>query len=48
MEFVMLINKQKVINSPFPSRLVCLGPASNSVGRKNYYVSFIDDYSKFA
>jgi histone deacetylase 1/2 len=23
------------------------GPASNSVGRNNYYVSFIDDYSKF-
>jgi hypothetical protein len=23
------------------------GPAPNSMGRKNYYVSFIDDYSKF-
>ncbi|WVZ64534.1 hypothetical protein U9M48_014035 [Paspalum notatum var. saurae] len=23
------------------------GPAPTSVGRKNYYVSFIDDYSKF-
>jgi hypothetical protein len=23
------------------------GPAIDSVGRKNYYVSFIDDFSKF-
>jgi hypothetical protein len=23
------------------------GPAPESVGRKKYYVSFIDDYSKF-
>jgi hypothetical protein len=23
------------------------GPAPDSVGRKNYYVSFIDDFSKF-
>ncbi len=23
------------------------GPATDSVGRKNYYVSFIDDFSKF-
>jgi hypothetical protein len=24
-----------------------VGPAPSSIGRKNYYVSFIDDYSKF-
>jgi hypothetical protein len=23
------------------------GPAPTSVGRKNYYVSFVDDFSKF-
>jgi hypothetical protein len=26
---------------------VVLGPATESVGRKKYYVSFIDDFSKF-
>jgi hypothetical protein len=26
---------------------MCGGPAPNSVGRKKYYVSFIDDFSKF-
>jgi hypothetical protein len=25
----------------------CLGPAIDSFGHKKYYVSFIDDYSKF-
>jgi hypothetical protein len=36
--------------SKAPLKLVFLdvwGPAPSSVGRKNYYVSFIDDYSKF-
>jgi hypothetical protein len=56
----MLVNKQRVTNFPFLSRLVfqsppplelvfsdVWGPTPSSVGRKNYYVSFIDDYSKF-
>ena len=54
----MLVNKQKVVSYPILSLIVfplCLsnlffsdvwGPAPTSVGRYQYYVSFIDDYSK--
>lgn len=36
--------------SVFPLEIIYLdvwGPACTSVGRKKYYVSFVDDYSKF-
>jgi hypothetical protein len=36
--------------SEFPLQLVYTdvwGPAPESIGRKKYYVSFIDDFSKF-
>jgi hypothetical protein len=36
--------------SEFPLQLVYTdvwGPAPKSIGRKKYYVSFIDDFSKF-
>jgi hypothetical protein len=36
--------------SKAPLELVCSdvwGPAPNSIGRNGYYMSFIDDYSKF-
>jgi hypothetical protein len=54
----MLVSKQKFNNFLFRDLLVCLmlllnsffyvwGPAPCSVSRNNYYVSFIDNYSKF-
>jgi hypothetical protein len=55
----MLVNKQRVINYHIPSFQVCQnpplelifsdvwGPACESIGRNKYYVSFIDDFSKF-
>jgi hypothetical protein len=55
----MLVNVAKVINCPSLNYLVCQkplelvfsyvwGPAPISIGKNKYYVSFIDDYSKFA
>jgi hypothetical protein len=50
---VMLVNVAKVINSCFLDLLACQkipvwDPAPTSVGKNKFYVSFIDDYSKFA
>jgi hypothetical protein len=57
--FVILANKPKVTNYRIQSPLVfsshqlelvysdVWGPALESVGRYKYYVSFIDDFSKF-
>ena len=58
MLFVMHANRARSITCPTHDPLVCLlvrwisffdvwGPAPTSVWRNNYYVSFIDDYSKF-
>jgi hypothetical protein len=55
----MLVNVAKVINCPSLNHLVCQKPlelvfsyvwgaAPISIGKNKYYVSFIDDYSKFA
>jgi hypothetical protein len=55
---VMLVNKLKVISYLIQSHHVSIapleltfsdvwGPAYNSIGRDNYYVSFIDDFNKF-
>jgi hypothetical protein len=58
-QFVILANKPKVTNYRIQSPLVFLshqlelvysdiwGPALESIGRYKYYVSFIDDFSKF-
>jgi hypothetical protein len=57
--FLMHVNKAKVINclilalqvSKNPLELIfsdVWGPATGCVGRKQYYVSIIDDYSKFS
>jgi hypothetical protein len=43
----MLVNNQRVINYPRTCFLRCLGPASESVGCKQHYVSFIDDFNKY-
>jgi hypothetical protein len=56
--FVMLANKQShqlpypksFIVSKSPLELIfsdVWGPACDSIGRNKYYVSFIDDFSKF-
>jgi hypothetical protein len=57
--YVILVKGPRAINSLIQDHLVCQknplelvysgvwGPAPTSVGRKNYYVSFIDDYSKY-
>jgi hypothetical protein len=57
--YVILVKGPRVINSLIQDHLVCQknplelvysgvwGPAPTSAGRKNYYVSFIDDYSKY-
>jgi hypothetical protein len=54
----MHVNKSRFINCLFLDPLVChtlpyslfiwmcWGPAPTSIGRKNYYVSFVDDFSK--
>jgi hypothetical protein len=56
----MHVKRPRAINYPIPSLLVCLfsplelvfsdvwGLAPAFIGRNTYYVSFIDDYRKFA
>jgi hypothetical protein len=54
----MLVKRPRAINFHIQSRTTFLppvatyfsdvwGPAPDSIGRKKYYVSFIDDYSKY-
>ena len=48
--FNLFSNSSSMSASKFPLELVysdVWGPTPESVGRKKYYVSFIDDFSKF-